>query len=448
MLSVIAIILFGVTMILLGRTFKGDPNDPDDFNMSQRNVGPLRVTCGVFSVVGAGELAIMSSLSSSYGYWSVLLFIGFVVGCLALSMAITEIRRHESTKASHILYSIPDFLFQKYGYAGSIVSTVVLSLALGSLILMQLAFGGKVLHELNANLTPMFYAFSIVVVVAIYVIWDGIKAVLATDVVQVFAMFILFGIFAVLAVSDFPAQPSHEMSFTEMPFGLVASLLVGGFFWTLGGGDIWQRVIAAKTDGVARWSMYTNIVLLAVFGGIIAHLSIKWLPFHEGDPTYLFVTIGRSMPPEYAAWLSLALFASLISTADTELLVVSQMLSREFWLRRRVPLDVPSVRVFCVIVAVLSLIATYYFIDAIIPIYYFMLNTFSIVGMLAMMGLFKRGNRYSIVATSAISLTYLVVRGFNITPWESASVPVIIMSLNLPFSCEDKGPHDKTRDDH
>ena len=64
MLSVVAIILFGAAMILIGRTFKSDPNDADDFNMGRRQLNLIRVKCGLFSVVGAGELVIVSTRSA------------------------------------------------------------------------------------------------------------------------------------------------------------------------------------------------------------------------------------------------------------------------------------------------------------------------------------------------------------------------------------------------
>jgi Na+/proline symporter len=397
MATFLAILSFGLVMLIIGHRYKSDASIAEDFNMSMRTVDVLRAALGIFSVVGAGELVIMGQLTMSYGYWSIMLFVGFALGCLALQFYVNRIRSVVKKDYKHLAISIPDYIFLKYGKLGGRLASILLLGALGSLLMVQIAFGMKLLHQFNPSIPEWGYGIAILATVALYVTLDGIRAVLATDVIQVIAMFALFIIITTTDMAIPTGIDAGDWRPTTMSWDVVMGLLIGGFFWTMGGGDIWQRVFASGNSKVVRWSLLINVVLLITFGYILTTLCFKLAPFHINAPDSIFENVGKGLPKQSAAWIATALFASFISTADTELLVVCQIINREFISGRNKELSVKKTRVICLYVSVITLLVAIVLRSEVITSYYFMLYLFTIVGTIAWASLHNRGN--AVIAT-------------------------------------------------
>ena len=87
---VIALILVS-TLILakIGSQWRS-ASDADSFHIENKQVGLLKIICGIFSVVGGGELIAIAALSYSFGIWSALLFGGFAYWSTSLRPPCSE----------------------------------------------------------------------------------------------------------------------------------------------------------------------------------------------------------------------------------------------------------------------------------------------------------------------------------------------------------------------
>jgi Na+/proline symporter len=286
-------------------------------------------------------------------------------------------------------------------------------------------------------------------VVCIYVYLGGFNSVLATDLIQAIVMFAVISLL-VLAYKEAPASVNTTQSHVLPPLGEMGVLMFGGFFAVLGGADVWQRVLSARNDACAKKGLFINSGGWLIFGILIVALAIKVQTNHPtADPnTAFFLILETGLPAWLSAMATLLLFSALISTADTEMFVLSVMANKELnRMRNRIDISTKITRVYVVILTIIACILAL-FLRELVDIYFVLLYLMMILGPVALARLLGRGTPVlAIVGICGGVLTLIILTALGRL---SGSYPLLVFCPPLvTFLVRGKGPlTEETGDTH
>jgi len=248
-------------------------------------------------------------------------------------------------------YTIPDFLGDRYGseWVRGVTAVVI---AFGFLIYVaSVIIGGALIAQFVLGISYPIAVGAITLFFLVYTIRGGMLAVFVTDAIQ-FVTFmvglILLAIVGVVAVGGFgnmiseiastePGWMKWNAVTSENPegfpvFGLLTIWLIGQFVRP----DLATRIYAARSEAtVIKAAMFSAPILVLVTWLIflISATSMIVLPtIPGGDPeqAFLFASL-ELLPPWLAAIPIVGVFAAALSTADTQLMVCSSAISRDFY---------------------------------------------------------------------------------------------------------------------
>ncbi|MFQ5659293.1 MAG: sodium:solute symporter [Gammaproteobacteria bacterium] len=241
----------------------------------------------------------------------------------------------------------------------NLIAAVVMIFALSNYLLAQLMAMGRAMQGLAGPHGNLAYNYGVIVLALIMVIYGtlgGIRAVAWTDVIQGGVLMLGFLLLCAMLYRQFGAlslATGKILSLTDatmvnkvMPPDAnrmrewLSYILIVGM-----GGALYpqaiQRIYAAKTVQVLRQSLAIMAFLpfLTVFIAVITGIyAIAYLPGLEGADsdqvlTRLFRLVQESSVAGY--WLVVVLFAAilsaLMSTADSALLSISSMLTKDIY---------------------------------------------------------------------------------------------------------------------
>ncbi len=316
-------------VLLLGVSFwLGSREKPGDFAMAARSVGPFGIFASTFTLIGAGEFLAVAALAFVNDGAAVALLAGYGIGMILLGVFAHVARRQSGDR--HYL-SLPDFVYDRFGRASGAIANLLTIAAFFALLVLQLFAGAIVVAEITP-ISAALGAFLSAGIVVVYLLFAGFGGVILTDKIQ-FAL-MLVGL-PTLAFVVLPS-PSDFLKVAELDFGPIstAAVLLTGIFVVVGSGDIWQRLYAAKSTRAARVGMTTAGFGFAVYGLILASIGIAARESGvTDDPDSAFLAVVLAQEHGFLTSLVvLAVFSAILSTADTEVFLISTLLENE---RRR-----------------------------------------------------------------------------------------------------------------
>ena len=284
------------------------------------------VTTWYGGILGIGEYAWRFGIST----WIVF---GVPYYLAALLFAFSLAPRLRRTGA----ITIPDLLVTAYGRKASTVgaaavyaSTVPVAYLLMVAVLLSQVTGWSLL------MAVMFAAgFS-----ALYVALSGFRAVVRTDLLQ---LVLMYGGFLILL----PAALSHTGGFD----GLWNSVPEGHRSWDGGLGwqtvlvwylialqtvvepSFYQRVFAARSPRIARLGVLSSVLMWIVFDffTVFSGLAARVLLPDLADPMAAYPALaGLVLSPWLAAFFTVALFATVMSTLDSYLFIAATTVGHDF----------------------------------------------------------------------------------------------------------------------
>jgi sodium/proline symporter len=255
--------------------------------------------------------------------------------------------------------TLPDFFADRFGDRGGlrVVLAAVILLFMVAYVAAQFVGGGKAIGA-SFGLAPGTGILLTAGIVLGYTVLGGFMAVSLTDTVQAFVM--LFALLALpaLAIADFGGWGAvvTELAATDAalpdPFALSAGALLGFVGIGLGSpgnphilvrymsiADPRQLRFAAVVGTLWNVLMGAGAILIGLVGrAYIA--SVEALP--GADPENLFpVLAGQHLPEFFFGVVIAAIFAAIMSTADSQLLVAASTVVRDVYekvIRRGRPL--------------------------------------------------------------------------------------------------------------
>jgi SSS family solute:Na+ symporter len=233
--------------------------------------------------------------------------------------------------------SIPDLLLGAYGRGARLTgAAAIFGLTLPVAYLLMLA---TLLTQLTG--WPPLVAVAVgAAFSAVYVGLSGFRSVVRTDILQVVLMYAGFLILL-------PAALAHTGGLA----GLWSSLPVehrswdGGLGWqtvlvwylialqTMVEPSFYQRAFAARTPAVARSGVVLSVVMWAFFDflSISSGLAARSLLPHLEDPLTAYPALAEMVLPAWlAAFFTLALFATVMSTLDSYLFLSAATVGHDF----------------------------------------------------------------------------------------------------------------------
>ncbi len=303
------------------RTVKGVKTQKD-YYLGGGSVGlwPLLATF-LATQVGGGIVLGSAQEAQAAGWWVLLYPLGQVLGLIVLGCGIG--RRLWGFKVSTVAQ-----IFEVY-YGSKILKKAASLLSIVSLFMIligQVLASKSFLIALGVDSSWIFILFWGVLIA--YTSMGGMKAVIATDLIQAF---FLIGVFLLaFAIASFGGSAPIQSAAFAMPTEKICGWLILPFLFTLIGQDMGQRCFAAAS---------TKTLAKAAIGAGLAAFSICLIPIYFGmkgigsgaGGSVLMGAVSLMTNPMVAALVGCGVIAAILSTANSLINAIGSNLSEDFF---------------------------------------------------------------------------------------------------------------------
>lgn len=321
---------------------------PDDFLMGRQGLGVAH-GIGLFGGIFLAATAV-GIVGQGYrrGVAGAALDVALGVGFAFLGLTLLD-RVRASPHAS-----LAALLRAHYGPVPGAIGTVLVAGAWLIMLAGFVAAAGAALRQLTGWPPGPCIAVSIVILL-LYAMPGGMRAVTATNFVHLGALAVLIGALCVLAVGHAPSpEPVRHESFS---WGYVLGLLLVSAPTTIVAPDVMMGMSALRTRRIARRTLALVVLLLACGGVVLALLGSRAGHLVSAQSTDdVLPTLVDLLLPHGASNLGLlALFGAALTGAVAEVMVCTFILSEEIGARRAargaLPLGLTGIRMQMLAVA-------------------------------------------------------------------------------------------------
>ncbi|MDD9981017.1 MAG: hypothetical protein OXU81_06615 [Gammaproteobacteria bacterium] len=415
----------------------------EDFVVGDKSSGWLITAFGLFTLIGGGELVAGATFGYVFGWAGVALFVGYGISFVLL--ALLSPRVLSDAVPGTVTYV--DYAHQKYG---STVGGIVLLSHLFpffALLVLQLSAGGHVISQLSS----VSYFGSVLLcasLICLYLFIGGFRAVMVTDLVQgiVMAFLVLVAVYAAYGILSPASAELPSAGFESPDFDAFWGVMISGVVIGLASADVWQRVFAAKSSNAARAGFIIGGVLLAAYGGLIVYLGIlSKVTGLTTNPESAYLSVLQSALP--APLFAVAIFgtlAAILSTADTEVFLVSSLLDRGHrqWIEKRAPWAEESGkerrfgRGFIVAIVALACVGAYWGSDLALLFHWMFVAYMVFAPTIAMSVIFPLSRNMMLLSFALTAATFVLLLFADILTLGNSyilTLPVVLISLYFAF---------------
>lgn len=318
-LSAYIIFIIGISIYLSRSSSK------EDFLIGGRNKGTYTILFSKFAgAIGVSTLITYTGYAYKFGWGLFALSIGSVLGYLLFAFwAAPKIKKLSTLGKFYTQGDLPAFVTGNK--TTTTITNIITTIVQFFWIVLSLAGGAKVISFFE--ILPYETALLITtIVVMVYVLFSGFKAVLITDIFQavIIIIFLCILIYGILDVNDFGIALTSIAS-ENVTIGSILGLTLYGGLSVFGLADRYQLCYAAKDE--KSLSRGLGFAIIPVLGIAFLLLLIGLYTYSQNsnlDPDTIFVYAMQNFLPQ--SWLPLLLvlfFAGLMSTADTSVFAVA-----------------------------------------------------------------------------------------------------------------------------
>ncbi|MCB9947269.1 MAG: sodium:solute symporter family protein [Rhodospirillaceae bacterium] len=333
------VIVYLIFVVCIGLVY-GARGSAQSFWVNDRKTSWILLGVSLIATqLGAGAIVGIATGTYSGGIGlGVVTMVSSTVGFLALSRLAPYIQRFG------VIYdaiSLPEFLKVRYGRSCQLAAAIVVLFTYFSLLAAQFLAIGAIVHtwtEISFGLAVLIAAVGVVVYISI----AGIRGDMVTDVVHFIAMLLVFGVFLIFLMSG---DNSLLTLPDRLPSGFLDPVNFGGWSFLIGGVlfggvvplvavEIWQRAYAACNPETARRVFAGSLLIIipAYVGAMIIGLySVLLVPADTTEDASMFVLMAEIFPPGLYGFAVVAVFATILSTANSMILVVSASVYRDIF---------------------------------------------------------------------------------------------------------------------
>lgn len=432
------LILLGLQLICLfvGSQSAKHSQTQEDYFLAGKKIRffPLMMT---FLATQVGGGLILGAAEEAYKFgWMVLLFpLGSCLGLTALGLGIgRKLSQFQVTTVAQIFevhYRSP--VLRKIASTLSIVSLFAVFIA-------QIIASNKFMISLGVDNPLWFFLFWGIVI--IYTCLGGLKAVVATDMIQAgfFVLIFFFSFGYALYMLDTPSLAvltgsggQEEFAFGSAKF---SGWLLMPFLFMMIEQDMGQRCFAAESPKtVSRATLWAALAtfcvsLVPIAFGMLAKSQALEIP---NGGSVLMIAIQQLTSPLVTAFVSCAVLVAIISTADSLINAISSNLSQDFGSFTSKISRIRFSQMISAFIALLGIFCSFYFnniVDLLVLSYELSVSCLFVPIVFALYK--KQGNKLS--ATLAILCGvagFLLGRMFSL----EASKEVFSLGLSLSGYC-------------
>lgn len=352
-------LLFGLQAIywVVGKRASKNLKNDQDYFLAGKNIRffPLMMT---FLATQVGGGLVLGAADEAYRFgWPVLLYpLGAAVGLIMLGMGLgKKLAQFQVSTVAQIL----EVVYRSPGLRK--VASLLSVISLFMILVAQIIASNKFLVSLGFSNTALFVLFWAIVI--LYTVRGGLKAVIATDIVQAtFFSVVFFLCFGFVFYSDpgsFFQAPLVE-KFAGASSKLCGWLLMPLMFMIIEQ-DMAQRCFAGGSPQiVSRASFWAGvftllICLIPIFFGVLAKSMGLVIP--EGE-SVLMTVIEKTTNPWVTAFVGCAVLAAIISTASSLINAICSNLASDFFKREK---TIPIVQGITAVTSIGALFFAFYF---------------------------------------------------------------------------------------
>lgn len=350
---IVTLLLLQIVCLMVGNRASKELNTQEDYFLAGRGIRffPLMMTL-IATQIGGGLVLGSAEESYRYGWWVLLYPLGAALGLMLLALGLG--RRMAQFPVSTVAQ-----LFEVV-YHSPRLKKIASSLSVASLFMIlvaQVIASKKFMISLGVDENMLFISFWGIVI--LYTVAGGLKAVVATDIIQAAFFIAVFGLsFSyTLLTNDISLAAAPAVQHFEFNHEKLCGWLLMPLFFMVIEQDMGQRCFAAKSGRVVSWAtgcaaLCTIIVCaIPVYYGILA--KSRGLEIAQGSSVFMSV-VQASTTPALTALVACAVLAAVISTADSLINAISSNIAQDFELKW---LKIKNVRVSQAITAGISFAA-------------------------------------------------------------------------------------------
>ena len=365
-------------------------NSLKDFYLAGSGVGFLVLVLTLYATQYSGNtLFAFTGKTYRIGYaWlmSVHFMMAIIVVYLVFAPGLHRLAKRES------FITPADFLEYRFSHRPyTVLASITMVVAIGNYLLAQLTAMGLLLQGMTTFEPQTAFVAGVILLAVIMLVYEtlgGFRAVAWTDVIQGGILMVGFAILLFVVLDHFgglaksfetlkEAKPEKVAAPDALTirrwFSYIVVVGIGGALYP----QAIQRIYAARSQRVLRNGVATmaflplTASLIAVFVGVTAAASPELATLTDADSDRVFGEVCRIVMDEspFHRWLIVvllaAVLAALMSTADSVLLSVSSMLTKDIYHRQINPaasearLTLIGKSMSWVVVAIMAAIAIY-----------------------------------------------------------------------------------------
>ena len=399
----IGIVLLFLAIAFFVGIYERGSIDLDKYLVNKRSTGQFALIATLVSTyIGSGYALGISTLGYRGGLLGLYVTISIAIGFLMMAKYFAGPMKNlaDSLQA----HTLGDLFESKYSKRAALVMAVIVAAIHFLSIALQLtAFSTFVSVFTNLDLT-----FSLVVsagVVLVYSVFGGLHSDIRTDIYQFLVMLLMFVTFFVIVpgqidiIESFKSLPTNYLTGTAydgLVFVIAAIVIAIPFVFS--SASIWQRSFAAKDTRSFKRALYTGAGCLVIFNilfmliGVLGKTVFPDIDNPDFVPAHF---IAKFFPVGLAGIMITGFLATIMSTADTGLIITASSLSKDVYKRFFKPdlSDKSLLKLTRWIVAVIGLVG--FSIALFVPdILRLVINSGSImlITIPALLGLFAKGS--------------------------------------------------------
>ncbi len=364
-LDFILILIYFAVLIFIGYWSSRKQND-EDYLIADRKLGAWQTMFTINASKTGAILMIFTSLVYLFGFAAIWYFIGMVVGMLLFLPFALRLKEHSKGK----FYTLADYFKTHYSKkVAFIVSLITIFLMFGFLVINLIA-GAKIFVYFSG--WPFWMcALVMMIVVLIYILMGGFKAVVKTDILQYVAMLFILVLLVLILFKGSVIPPTEWNLFNIDKLSLIGFFLAGILF-PFAMPDLWQRVYSSKDKKALKRGIIGSTIVYAIFAFILSLISLTVkVNFPGVDPDLaLIYGFGNMLPTGLLGLAVVLLFAAIMSTIDTSIFTASSAIIQDFfkWDKRK---TVKNIKKTIFILAILGTLTTIIIQDLIIGTFIF-----------------------------------------------------------------------------
>lgn len=333
-------------------------SDFDQYLVNNRNTKTLPLVFTVLATfVGGGTSIGLMALGYESGFAAVSIGVAYVIGFVIMSFYAGKIRTYG---AKNNIYSFPHYLNHKYtsnkekGFSkvfSATVSGVNIFIFFFILAAQFVAMASLLKYSFEIGYTTAVIISALIIIV--YTAIAGLSGVILTDMIQFIAIVIMIALIFIPGIIDdteffsrMQELPQEMLNGTQLGWGFLIGTILFLSWSVLVRMDIWQRILAAKSERVARkvsiWSgigMLPFYIIFPMVGMAIKLVLDRELETNESaDVAYEFISrhtvevflMDINFGPVLLGFAVVGLLSALMSSGDSFLNIISISAVKDF----------------------------------------------------------------------------------------------------------------------